>query len=222
MGQRKVQTSESIMVGGILALIGGYMDAYSYICRGGVFANAETGNIVLLALNLVSFQWLKAVRYMVPILAFGAGVTISEAVKWRRDALGGLHWRQITILIEMLILALVAFLPQSLNLAANSIISMTCGVQMSAFAKFHDIAMATTMCTGNLRSGTQCLHRFARTGDRAFLRQGLLYYGCIAAFIAGAMIGGVAAARFQEKSILAAAGGLLAVFLLMFARNRHE
>ena len=43
----KKQTSETIELGIFLALAGGFMDAYSYICRGGVFANAQTGNILL-------------------------------------------------------------------------------------------------------------------------------------------------------------------------------
>lgn len=42
------QMSESIKLGVILAIAGGFMDAYSYMCRGKVFANAQTGNILLL------------------------------------------------------------------------------------------------------------------------------------------------------------------------------
>lgn len=36
------QISESLRLGLLLALAGGFMDAYSYIERGGVFANAQT------------------------------------------------------------------------------------------------------------------------------------------------------------------------------------
>ncbi|MFR1872716.1 MAG: YoaK family protein, partial [Coprococcus sp.] len=45
--KRSRQMSESIRLGIILALSGGFMDAYSYMCRGKVFANAQTGNILL-------------------------------------------------------------------------------------------------------------------------------------------------------------------------------
>ncbi len=31
----------------ILAIVGGFLDSYSYLMRGHVFANAQTGNIVL-------------------------------------------------------------------------------------------------------------------------------------------------------------------------------
>ena len=46
--------SESFRIGALLAIIGGFFDAYSYLCRGGVFANAQTGNIVLLGVNIAN------------------------------------------------------------------------------------------------------------------------------------------------------------------------
>ncbi len=46
------QVSESIKLGVLLSLSGGFMDAYSYIERGKVFANAQTGNMLLLVVNI--------------------------------------------------------------------------------------------------------------------------------------------------------------------------
>lgn len=51
------QMSESIKLGVILAIAGGFMDAYSYMCRGKVFANAQTGNILLLGINISERNW---------------------------------------------------------------------------------------------------------------------------------------------------------------------
>ena len=49
--QKKVQMSESAVVNLVLALSGGCMDAYSYLYRGEVFANAQTGNMLLFGVN---------------------------------------------------------------------------------------------------------------------------------------------------------------------------
>ena len=46
------QMSETIKLGILLALSGGFMDAYSYIQRDQVFANAQTGNMLLFGVNL--------------------------------------------------------------------------------------------------------------------------------------------------------------------------
>ena len=60
------QMSESFVVGILLCLCGGFQDAYTYVCRDKVFANAQTGNIVLLGNHLAQQDWSGAVRYAVP------------------------------------------------------------------------------------------------------------------------------------------------------------
>ena len=77
----KIQRSDSFLVGALLALTGGFLDAYSYLTRGGVFANAQTGNMVLLGLRLSEQRWSEALRYLIPILAFAAGVLLAEWMK---------------------------------------------------------------------------------------------------------------------------------------------
>ena len=55
------QMSESLMTAAFIILSGGLQDAYTYLCRGKVFANAQTGNIVLLSVNLIDGKFGKAV-----------------------------------------------------------------------------------------------------------------------------------------------------------------
>ena len=132
---KKVQISESIELGILLALSGGFMDAYSYIGRGGVFANAQTGNMLLLGVHLSEGDIPDAIRYLCPVLAFTFGIALSDIV--RNLGKGGhLHWRQISVVTEAIILAIVSFFPQSHNLLANSLTSLACGIQVETFRKF--------------------------------------------------------------------------------------
>ena len=71
------QMSESLLLGAMLAMAGGFFDAYTYLCRGKVFANAQTGNIVLFGANIAEGNWLRAAEYFLPILAFALAL-------WRR------------------------------------------------------------------------------------------------------------------------------------------
>ena len=50
--QVPTKTSESVRLGVLLAIVGGFLDGYTFICRGGVFANAQTGNIVLFGVEI--------------------------------------------------------------------------------------------------------------------------------------------------------------------------
>lgn len=77
------QMSESYLVGALLAVVGGYLDAYTYISRGKVFANAQTGNIVLMGLNISQKNLSNTIHYMIPIAAFILGIVFSELIKSR-------------------------------------------------------------------------------------------------------------------------------------------
>ena len=79
---KKKQMSESMPLAIFLTLAGGFQDAYSYNCRGKVFANAQTGNIVLLGQNLAQGQWKTALHYLIPLAAFLKGVYFKDRVQF--------------------------------------------------------------------------------------------------------------------------------------------
>ena len=107
------QISESIRLGALLAISGGMMDAYSYIMRGHVFANAQTGNMLLFGVNLSEGNFQTALTYFCPILAFTIGIMLADV--FRMKSIEMLHWRQISVLIEAVILFGVAFIPLPLS-----------------------------------------------------------------------------------------------------------
>lgn len=217
------QMSETWRLGILLALVGGYLDAYTYLCRGGVFANAQTGNIVLLGVHLVEREWMEAFYYLLPILAFVAGIFIAEAIKSRHRFNEAIHWRQIVVAIEIAALAVVAFLPVGeMDPPANIIVSFVCALQVETFRKVNGISCATTMCTGNLRSGTELLYRSRHGGGEQEKRDALQYYGVIATFILGAVLGSFFTQWLQGKAVLISCVGLAAAFLLMYKQNAGE
>ena len=108
------QISESLALGIFLTLAGGFQDAYSYNVRDHVFANAQTGNIVLLGQNLASGNLMHALRYLLPLAAFFLGVYLTEWIKHFYKTSVKIHWRQIVLIIEILILGITGFLPNEL------------------------------------------------------------------------------------------------------------
>ena len=212
--KRALQVSESIELGIILALSGGFMDAYSYLERGRVFANAQTGNMLLLGVSLSEGNFHLVVRFLFPVLAFAIGIALADVV--RIKGIIRLHWRQISVLFEALILATVSFMPHNMNLLANSLTSLACGIQVESFRKIHGNGIATTMCIGNLRSATQNLCSYFYTKEKGHLEKGLLYYGIIFCFVIGAVIGNAFIKIFHEKAILCCSVMMFLAFILMF------
>lgn len=218
MNDRTVQMSEAYSLGALLTVGGGFLDAYTYFTRGGVFSNAQTGNLVLLAIRLAEGDLTALPHYLPPILAFALGVVAAELVRDRFRASHALHWRQAVVALEALVLLATAFLPQGpWDAAVNAAVSFVCAMQVEAFRKIRGNALATTMCTGNLRSGTELLYQYFQTRDRGILRSSLRYYQVIVAFIAGAAVSAVLAGPLGQWSVLAACA-LLAVVLVSLSR----
>lgn len=214
--------SEAVSTGIFLTLSGGFQDAYTYYCRGNVFANAQTGNIVLMGSHLAAGEWSLAVRYLGPVAAFAGGVYVAEHIKRLHKQNERIHWRQIIVAIEMVLLFLVGFMPQSMNMAANIMVSFVCALQVNAFRKIKGSPYATTMCIGNLRSATEHLYHYRHTKKTEHRDKFLRYYGVIAVFAAGAVLGSVLTARLAEKTIWVSCGLLMASFLIMFAREDNQ
>ena len=216
--------SESLTVGLLLALAGGMLDAYSFINRGEVFATAETGNIVQLSVHLSMGEWASAFQYLLPILAFILGVVAAEAIRRRAEGrTGRLQWQQYLLLAECGVLAAVSLLPQGpLDPLANILISFTSAVQVDSFRKFRGCAGSTTMCTGNLRSGTELLFRFFALPDPQSGTKASVYYRLILCFVLGAVLCGRLSLLFGPRTVLAACVPLLAAFFLMFRLSPEE
>jgi len=216
--KKQKQMSETFLICSILAIVGGFLDAYTYICRGGVFANAETGNIVLMGIKLAGGEIKGALFYLIPILFFSLGILLSEKIKQTFKSCSHIHWRQIIIAFEMLVLVIIAFVPSNHinNIFTNALISFVCSLQVQSFRKVNGNSIATTMCTGNLRSGTEYLFKSITMKDKKQLRKALHYFGIIAFFVLGAAIGAVITIQFSIKAVLIACAGLAAVFLIMF------
>ena len=115
------QMSQSMPLAILLTLAGGFQDAYSYNSRGHVFANAQTGNIVLFAQNLMSAQFSQALHYLLPVLAFILGVYISEKIHQKYKYSHLFHWRQLVLVSEIFLLILAGFLKT--DMIANILLS---------------------------------------------------------------------------------------------------
>lgn len=161
-----MQMSEAFITSVFLALSGGFQDAYTYFTRDGVFSNAQTGNVVLMSQHFMMGEWSEGLRYLFPLLAFAVGVFVAERIQGSFKYARKLHWRQSVLLCEMAILVFVGFLPENLNMAATVLVSFSCAMQVQTFRKVGGYSYASTMCIGNLRSGTAAFSLYLREKDR--------------------------------------------------------
>lgn len=209
------QTSETFRLSALLALSGGFQDAYTYNVRDRVFSNAQTGNVVLMSQHLMMGKWAEALHYLFPVIAFAMGVFVAERVQQKYKYRSCIHWRQIIVALEIAILILVGFIPAQFNMAATMLVSFSCAMQVQTFRKVHGYGYASTMCIGNLRAGTESLSVYLRDKKPGALKKAVHYYGIILIFAVGAGLGGVMSLHIGLRAIWISPVLLTAACLLM-------
>ena len=220
--KRRGQMSEAFCTAMFLSLSGGLQDAYTYLCRGKVFANAQTGNIVLFSAYLFDGDWTHSRRYLVPVLSFMLGIFVAECIHRHFKHMERVHWRQLILLAEIVLLFLVGFLPQDGSTAANALVSFVCAMQVQTFRKVNGYAFASTMCIGNMRSGMDSLCSWVLNRNPAALKKSFYYWGIILLFALGAGLGSLTLDLCGAKAIWLSCLLLAVSFCLMFLKEDVE
>ena len=169
--------------------------------------------------HFMTGEWIDGLRYLLPLLSFALGVFMAERIQSRFRYARRLHWRQGILLIEILILFAVGFMPESMDMAATVLVSFSCAMQVQTFRKMDGYSYASTMCIGNLRSGTAALSTFLRERRPEQMRQALYYFGIIFFFALGAGSGGNLSIRIGYSAIWISSLLLLISFGLMFTKK---
>lgn len=183
------RTKVPVRLGLIVICAGGFMDAYSYLLHDHVFATGQTGNTVLLCMNLADGAWLGVSHYLVSILAFVAGIMLSRHVLVRVHGRATHRMQRWVAVFEALAFAVVALLPEGApDLLVNSAISFCAAVSYENFRQFGTrSAYASVFCTGNLRSLGETLYDGIFEKDRHELHRSARYAGLVASFCVGAV-----------------------------------
>lgn len=219
--------SQRMRIAYLLTLVGGFLDAYTYFERGGVFANAQTGNIVKLGIALANGARDKYLSYLIPICSFAAGLMVSLVIKEVLERREMRLVRRTVLAAEIVGLIIVGFVPlgEEWDRLANSIVSFVAAMQYETFTTFRGEAIVTTMSTGNLRKMVDSLFDGIIHHDATKLRRAGLYLGIIATFTAGAFLGTRACdamGRAAVISVVAMLGAAIAIITALRRRNHRR
>lgn len=216
--------SQRLRIAYLLAAVGGYLDAYTYFERGGVFANAQTGNIVKLGIALANGARDSYRSYLIPIGAFVLGLVTSLAIKRVLEKKGIRFVRRSVLAVEALGLIVVGFIPleSEWDIVANSIVSFVAAMQYETFTTFRGDVVVTTMSTGNLRKMVDALFAGLIDGNRTELVRSIRYLSIICIFAFGAYLGTLVCGVFGSWAVLPAILMLVVAILTITALRRQR
>ncbi|SCB09871.1 Protein of unknown function [Bradyrhizobium shewense] len=93
-------SEQSLLVAALLSMSGGYLDAFTWLSLGGVFASSQTGNVVFLGLYAASGQGQHAAHHLVPIAGFLLGASLAIRIRAPLLCLAG----EIVVLAAVMLL----------------------------------------------------------------------------------------------------------------------
>ena len=190
-----------------LIAVAGFWGAYTYLLRGNVFCNAQTGNVVLMGLALGSAEWAKAGYYLVPISAYILGAFVSELM-----------------LIEMIAVLGLGFLPETAPVQiCQVVINFVASMQYNTFRQAEGVPVATTFATNHIRQigvGLAKELRHRHSADKPPRRKLARHCGMLFFFILGAVTGTVFCHLLVGRAIWLTMIPLGIIFLTLLHADR--
>ncbi len=166
----------------LLMLSGGFMGAYSYFLKGGVFANAETANLLILAFNIAELNTEGIISVLYPISAFFIGTFFSQMFIEKL----GRRWIPTLLIVEIMALISLSLLPsETPDRVFHVVIAVLSSMQFNTFRKARGVAMSTLFCTAHLRGFGASLYSAIADRKGEELKKSLYHGGLIMTFLAG-------------------------------------
>lgn len=195
-GQKaKFLTCERNWVYFTLTAVAGFWGAYTYLLRGNVFCNAQTGNVVLMAMALGSAKWAEALYYLIPLSAYILGAFVSELMPNPVKHHLPVRWDTLLIAIEILAIFLLGLLPESAPVQIAQVgINFIASMQYNTFRQAEGIPVATTFATNHIRQigvGLAKELRHRRTEDKSHRPKLARHAEMLFFFASGAVVGTV-------------------------------
>jgi uncharacterized membrane protein YoaK (UPF0700 family) len=214
--------SEGLPVGMLLAGVGGFLDAYTFVGYNGVFATAQTGNIVLFGVDAQAAHWHEALLHIPPVVAFMLGVALAETLALpavRRIVRRPTRW---VLIAEIVVLAAAAAVPGGIpSRIVPGAIAFVAAVQVSTFRSLDGIEYSSSFTTSNLRALIVNIFQWRTGHDPAARHHAALLGSVVAAFAVGAGVGGLSTRLIHHQAAWIPAAALMIVLIAIVAETRR-
>ncbi len=185
----------------ILTAAGGMMDGWVYLAHGHLFANAQTGNVVLLALSVAAGRLGDAAHFVPSIAAFVAGLFVSRlAATWLKSR--RLNSRTIRLGAECVILLGLGLWAHSLSdTVVTASVGFIAALQITSLSHIGRSSFNTGMTTGNLTSAVSATVAAWLDGSAADRARAAALWSMCVAFLLGALLSGLCTHRFGDRTV---------------------
>ena len=130
-------------------MVGGSIDADSFLLHGHVFAGLQTGNLVILGADFPNLTLAQILRYVFALAAFIIGIIgVRFCQKWGRRS----RLPKVMLLTELGLLILVSSLAKILDSdVLVGLMSLAGAIQLQEFQQIHHQSFTSLMMMGHIK-----------------------------------------------------------------------
>jgi uncharacterized membrane protein YoaK (UPF0700 family) len=206
----------------LLAAVGGFLDAYTFVGYAGVFANSQTGNIVIFGADATTRRWHSAALHLPAIGAFILGVAATEFLASPRIRRAVKRPTRVVLACEILVLGLLGVpLWELSSVLVTAAVAFVASLQVSTFHKVGGMPYSSTLMTTNLRRVVGASFAWLVNHQRGARHDSVPIAAIITAFASGAAVGALATTSMGAEASWLPAAVLVAVLALIW-RDTNE
>lgn len=156
----------------IMAFIGGYVGAYALLNRADVFGNAQTANLIHIAMSIVGTNFLDLFIRIIGVVIFMAGISL--VIIWPKITKISVHF--FAVFVDATALIILGFLPEDMNIVVSLYpIFFAVAVQWTAFPGVYGYNCSTIFSTNNLKQFTMAGVEYICSHDKKFSHKAKFY-----------------------------------------------
>ena len=200
---RNLPVHEQLIFCLLLTAVGGFFDAYTFVNCDGIFANAQTGNLIFVGIDLIEGNFSEVLHYSIPILSFVIGVLVSKFIETKYKELSIFKHIYMLLLTQIAALIIISIKHEYFGVDIRPIvISFICAIQFDGFRKVNNLVFASVFCTGNLRSMSEHLYKYFVLKKKESKIPFLIYLSVITVFLSGVILGAAMSKYLLNKAII--------------------
>ena len=200
---RNLPVHEQLIFCLLLTAVGGFFDAYTFVNCDGIFANAQTGNLIFVGIDLIEGNFSEVLHYSIPILSFVIGVLVSKFIETKYKELSIFKHIYMLLLTQIAALIIISIKHEYFGVDIRPIvISFICAIQFDGFRKVNNLVFASVFCTGNLRSMSEHLYKYFVLKKKESKIPFLIYLSVITVFLSGVILGAAMSKYLLHKAII--------------------
>jgi len=201
-------------------MVAGALDAYSYLEHGEVFAGLQTGNLILLGINLGKLQVAVVGRYLTAMIAFMVGTMLIRGLQHFLEKKRG-NLQATVLWIELVLLVCVAITTSILpDIAITALLSLTAAAELQGFRKLKGTPFTPLMMTGNFRTIAESLFDGVRYRDQAARTKATDTLTVMGSFALGAAIVGLLSKTLRGFTVVIPM--IILVALIVWLRQQTQ